>query len=32
MPKFGPIKRQDLVRGLKQLGFSVPTRERNISS
>lgn len=24
MPKFGPIKRQDLIRGLKQLGFAGP--------
>lgn len=24
MPKFGPVKRQDLVRGLKQLGFTGP--------
>ena len=24
MPRFGPIKRQDLVRGLKRLGFEGP--------
>ncbi|PSB16660.1 hypothetical protein C7B61_04030 [filamentous cyanobacterium CCP1] len=26
MPKFGPIKRQDLIRYLKQLGFVGPTQ------
>ena len=26
MPEFGPIKRQDLIRYLKQLGFTGPTK------
>jgi predicted RNA binding protein YcfA (HicA-like mRNA interferase family) len=26
MPKFGPTKRQDLIRYLKQLGFVGPTK------
>lgn len=26
MPKFGPIKRQDLIRYLKQVGFTGPTQ------